>query len=270
MPELPDLAVFQQNLKTIVLNKIISSSGCNAVKSLINSSPEELDEAVKGNQFTDITRRGKHLIFTLNNDLRLVLHLMLRGRLLLLKSSQTHHTEECIWFDFSDGTMLVVIDPTRWIKLELLKDGDLNNSKLLKNLGPEADKVTLEELKEILQKSRLGRIKPLLMDQKKIAGIGNAYVDEILWKSKIHPNKTASLLTDAQINTLYRNISNVLKWGVEESTKDVGGELAESERSWMNVYRKRGKPCPNCKTPIEQTKVVGRDTFYCRRCQCNQ
>jgi formamidopyrimidine-DNA glycosylase len=149
----------------------------------------------------------------------------------------------------------------------VLIDCDLDNSKLLKGLGPEADRLSFDEFIEILKKSRLGRIKPLLMDQKKIAGIGNAYVDEILWKSKIHPNKTASLLTDAQIKTLYGNISEVLKWGVEESTKDVGEELAESERSWMNVYRKKGKPCPVCRTSIEQIKVVGRDTFYCRKCQ---
>ncbi|MDD3648227.1 MAG: hypothetical protein PHS44_07080, partial [Candidatus Dojkabacteria bacterium] len=178
MPELPDLAVFQNNLKKLVLNKVIKSTGCNAVKSLINSTPDELDDTVKGQKITDIERRGKHLIFTLSNDAKLILHLMLRGRLHLLNSRQADQPDHCVWFIFIDNTKLVLTDPTRWIKLEVLIDCDLDNSKLLKGLGPEADRLSFDEFIEILKKSRLGRIKPLLMDQKKIAGIGNAYVDE--------------------------------------------------------------------------------------------
>ncbi len=134
-------------------------------------------------------------------------------------------------------------------------------------MGPEADEIKLEEFTSMLKSSRLGRIKPILMDQKKIAGIGNAYTDEILWKSKIHANRTASLLNDTEIKTLHANIKKVLDWGIASNKREIGSKLCESKREWMNVYRKEGKPCPLCKTSIEQTKVNQRDTFYCPKCQ---
>ena len=267
MPELPDLAVFQQNLRKKILNKEIIEVGVNAEKSLINVTTVELRSTIVGQLFTDIKRRGKHLIFDLNDNSKLVLHLMLRGRLEYGNTIQDHLLSDCFWFQFEDKTELRVTDQKRWVKLEILKGGDLNTSKLLSKLGPEADKLGVEKFEKILKKSRLGRIKPLLMDQKKIAGIGNAYVDEILWKSKIHPNKTASLLSDAEIKTLNTNINKVLEWGIRKNAKELGENLNESRRKWMKVYRKKGKPCPECRAPIEQTRVIGRDTFFCPKCQ---
>jgi len=267
MPELPDLEVFQQNLLTQVKNKTIVETGCNAVKALTASTPEELNRISQGQQFTNISRRGKHLIFHISNDSKLILHLMLRGRLEYGSILKEHALSDCFWFQFNDGNELRIIDQTSWIKLEVIKDGNLQNSKLLSKLGPEADEIDLEKFSKILKASRLGRIKPLLMDQKKLAGIGNAYADEILWKSKINPGRSASLLTDNEIKTLHLNIQKVLSWGIDNNKKEAHGKLAESRREWMNIYRKKGKPCPECGTLIEYTKVNQRDTFYCPKCQ---
>lgn len=267
MPELPDLEVFKKNLLKNVIDKQIVNVGINATKAIIGVIPSELATMAKGQTFIDISRRGKHLIFELSNKKVLITHLMLRGRFEYGVIPQDHALSDCVWFDFVDKSELKITDRTRWIKVEVLDKSDIENSKLLKGLGPEADSLSLEELRTMLKKSRLGRIKPLLMDQKKIAGIGNAYVDELLWKSKIHPDKTASLLNDEEIKILHSNIVPVLKWGIEQSAKDVGNELKESSRKWMNVYRKEGSPCPECKTFIKYMKVNQRDTFFCPTCQ---
>jgi formamidopyrimidine-DNA glycosylase len=267
MPELPDLEVFKRNLCNKVIDKEIINVGVNATKAIIGVTPSELTAIAKGQTFVDVSRRGKHLIFELSNEKLLITHLMLHGRFEYGPIPQDHALSDCVWLNFADGNELKITDRTRWIKVEVLDKSHIENSKLLKGLGPEADEVSLTEFTAILKKSRLGRIKPLLMDQKKIAGIGNAYVDEMLWKSKIHPDKTASLLTDPEIQTLHSNILPVLKWGIEQSAKDVGKELKESSRKWMNVYRKEGQPCPICNTTIKYTKVNQRDTFYCPTCQ---
>jgi formamidopyrimidine-DNA glycosylase len=267
MPELPDLEVFKQNLLKLAINKVITEGGCNAPKSLINSSLSDFTRITTNEKFTDVNRRGKHLIFSLSSKAKLVLHLMLHGKFEYGSKTTDHAPSECFWFAFSDGNELKVIDRTRWVKLEVQKEGNLEKSKLLKGLGPEADEIGLKEFRKIIKSSRLGRIKPILMDQKKIAGLGNAYTDEILWKSKIHPNRTASLLKDAEIKTLHANIKKVLDWGIENNKKEVGNKLCESKRGWMNVYRKKSKECPKCRTKIKQTKVNQRDTFYCPKCQ---
>lgn len=267
MPELPDLEVFKQNLLKLALDKVITEAGCNATKSLINASVDDFKEAVTHEKFTDVNRRGKHLIFSLSNKSKLILHLMLHGKFEYGDKTTDHALSECFWFVFEDKNELKIIDRTHWVKLEVLQDGNLDNSKLLKGLGPESDEIGLEEFTKIIKSSRLGRIKPILMDQKKVAGIGNAYTDEILWKSRIHANRTASLLKDAEIETLYLNIKKVLGWGIASNKREIGNKLCESKREWMNIYRKKGRPCPRCKTPIMQTKVNQRDTFYCPKCQ---
>lgn len=267
MPELPDLEVFKQNLLKNVINKTILETACNSEKSLINTSADEFIQQTEQSQFTDISRRGKHLIFHLKNNSKLILHLMLRGRLEYGDIRMTDDFKDCFGFSFDDATTLKIIDPSHWVKLEVLEDGSLEDSKLLKGLGPEADEISLDEFTDVLKRSKIGRIKPLLMDQKKIAGIGNAYADEILWESKIHPNKTASMLSDSQINELHENIKKVLKWGIEQSKNDVGDKFEESGRKWMHVYRKESTECPRCKTTIKHLKVNQRDTFVCPTCQ---
>ncbi|MBN2015901.1 hypothetical protein JW766_03630 [Candidatus Dojkabacteria bacterium] len=268
MPELPDLEVFRQNLLKIAIDKVIDKTECNAYKALIGGSGEDLKEITEGYKFTDISRRGKHLLFFLNNKNVLILHLMLRGRLNYGETSSAHLLSDCFWFQFKDGNELKVTDRTRWVKLEMIHKAELEeNSKLLSKLGPEADSISLGNFENILKSSRLGRIKPLLMDQKKIAGIGNAYADEILWESKIFPNRTASLLDKEEIATIHKNIIKVLEWGIKNNKEELKDRLQESQRKWMNVYRKEEKPCPRCGNLIKHTKVNQRDTFYCNICQ---
>ncbi len=265
MPELPDLAVFKKNLKNKVLDKKITSTGTHASKSLINTDLKTVAKTLIGQKFTQISQRGKHIVFQTSNNYYVIFHLMLRGRFEYGKKLETHSFLYCFWFEFEDGNELRIKDRTHWAKLELIQD--LEESKLLNNLGPDADKVNLNEFKKTLKASRLGRIKPLLMDQKKIAGIGNAYADEILWASEIHPERSASLLSDKEIGNLHKNIKKVLLWGRKKSSSDVGEGFEESQRDWMNVYRKKGQECPKCGREILYMKVNGRDTFYCGKCQ---
>lgn len=274
MPELPDLEVFRETiLKKVKGNKIISV-GTNAIKKL---SPQLLSEysKVSNNSFiTKIERRAKYLIFTVSkqiqpkpNDPLIMVHLMLNGKFVYGIFEKEPNKTDIFWFEFEDKKQLRITDKTRWAKLELITDGDKSKSKFLKMLGPEPFDLSFNSFKLILKKGRLGRIKPLLMDQKKLAGVGNAYTDESLWLSGIHPNRTASLLNDNEIRTLYKSLILKLNEGIENNKKDVKDSLDESKREWMSVYRQKGKPCPRCFTQIEMLKVNQRDTFICPNCQ---
>jgi formamidopyrimidine-DNA glycosylase len=267
MPELPDLEIFRKNLLKFVNAKTIAEVGGNAQKAIISGTMDDLRKITEGMEIIAVTRRGKHLIFTLSNNAKIVIHLMLRGRLSYFEQEQETAFEDCFWFVFGDKSELKITDKTHWVKLEILKGGDLNSSKLLAKLGPEADLISRNELIKILKSSRLGRIKPFLMDQSRISGIGNAYADEILWESRISPQKTASLLTEIQMNELYCAIKKVLEWGIQKNEQEVGDTFFESKREWMHVYRKKGKPCPRCTNPIKYIKVNQRDTFFCPVCQ---
>lgn len=267
MPELPDLEVFRTTLTKNVIDKKIISIGTNAPKKIINASINDVEEATIGESIKEITRRGKHLIFELTSKAKLVIHLMLHGKFCYEKFEKEPNMTDVFWFEFEDGLQLRITDRTRWAKLELIKDGDLSSSKLLRDLGPEPFDLTLKDFKEILKKSRLGRIKPLLMDQKKIAGIGNAYTDEALWRANLNPNRSASLLSNDEMQILFNSVIEVLEWGQRKSAAEVGDSLKESKRNWMKIYRKQGQPCPTCGTKIEQSKVNQRDTFTCPNCQ---
>ncbi|MFC1721966.1 Fpg/Nei family DNA glycosylase, partial [Patescibacteria group bacterium] len=132
---------------------------------------------------------------------------------------------------------------------------------------PDSEDFTLGYFQDKLKRSR-GQIKPLLMKQEFIAGLGNAYTDEALFRAKIRPEEKANTLTREQVEKLHQAIRDVLPWGIEEIRKVVGDKVLEDEdRKFMNVYRREHQPCPVCQTKIVQTRIGGRDTFYCPKCQ---
>jgi len=179
-------------------------------------------------------------------------------------------THQRMRFDFSDGTQLYFIDPRKFARMQLIKT--LN--ELTSRLGPDALTLTLPKLHQIMKTKR--QLKPLLLDQSKIAGLGNIYVDEALWLAGLHPQRPAIDVAASDVCSLHRSIHTVLKQGI----KNGGASLGHGKGNFSNVYGQAGvnrdhfkvyqrtlTPCLTCHTPIERTVIGQRSTHFCPRCQ---
>ncbi len=273
MPELPDLEVLKENIWQQFGGHTVSDVYARQEK-------DKLISKLKNQKLVGITRRGKFLIFAFGKDeatikAELVMHLMLNGRLtvepaghsrpgLARQPSQARRPGTVLLaIEFDNRKELRLTDHTFWAKFWLGSDGRLD--KL--GVEPLSPDFTEAWFAKHIQKSR-GKIKPLLMKQEFIAGLGNAYTDEALFAAQINPSREAKKLGADEISTLYYAIKKVIPWGIEQIKKTVGDEVKEDEkRAFMKVYRKTGQKCPRCGKMIKETKLQGRDTFYCGNCQ---
>lgn len=261
MPELPDLEVLKEN--------IWQQFGGHAVSDVYaRQEKDKLISKLKNQKLVGITRRGKFLIFAFGKDeatikAELVMHLMLNGRLTVVSAGSSRPGTVLLAIEFNHAKELRLSDHTFWAKFWLGSDGHLD--KL--GVEPLSPDFTDTWFAGRVQKSR-GKIKPLLMKQEFIAGLGNAYTDEALFAAKINPSREAKKLGADEISTLYHAIKKVIPWGIEQIKKTVGSKIKEDEkRAFMKVYRKAGRECPRCGKMIKETKLQGRDTFYCGNCQ---
>lgn len=255
MPELPELEVLKHNILAKLKGEKVVSVYARKDRAMLSS-------ALAGKILGDIARRGKYLIFKFG-DHTLLLHLLLSGRIFYKKHKEEKKGTTILAIEFENGYDLRVEDRRFWTKVML------DDEKILDKLGPEpySDKFSFEYFKGKVQKSR-SLIKPLLMKQEFIAGIGNAYVDELLFDAGINPRMYANMLNDKKVQKLYNSIKKILKWAIEETKKSVGNEVMEDEaRNFTKVYRKEGQKCPHCQSSIKMIEVNGRDTFYCLKCQ---
>lgn len=274
MPEIVELEIMKENLERKVLDKKVVSAKVFAPKILQNISASNVEKSLRNQVLKKITRRGKHLIFNFPNELRMIIHLMLNANMTWEKVDDEITPRTVFSLDFNNKIRLAFKDWSRWMKVWFFtKDnGSTEDLPFIKNLGvePLSKDFTIKIFKEICRKSRTGNIKAVLMDQKKIAGIGNAYADETLFAAKINPNRVASKLNDEELETIFNEIRKTINRGLKNVRKLARAndfDIQEQERSWMNVYRKDGQPCPVCKGEIVKERLNQRDAFYCRRCQ---
>lgn len=283
MPELPDLETFAHNLRPLIVNKKIVAIQVKKPRSVLPLTANEFAKKSVNQTVSAVRRRGKQLVFSLSAGGELCLHLMLHGEmfyqpgrgerpLTILEPGQIRVQDRsayegrsqpqftCLEFEFADSSQLFLADSTQWLKVSftpLAKGG----------IEPLAKEFTSERLKEIVKKKKLGSVKDLLMDQKRIAGIGNAYADEILWQAKIQPGRVASLLKDDEIISLHQAVETVLLHATAEVRKRIRGGITGEVRDFLNVHDRKNKPCPRCQTPIRLTLVKGRGTYFCSKCQ---
>jgi len=267
MPELPDLEVIKENLYKKVTNKEITE--LKLLKpSVAQPDPKTLQENLPGKKVTNVDRRGKYLILGLSDQSSLLIHLMLEGQLDYQPSSAPLEKGTCALLLFCDGFRVSFIDERGWMKLRRIPPGELSQTKELSALGPEPfdPQFTPEYLKEILTKFR-GTIKHALMEQGNLAGIGNAYADEILFCAHINPARKSRDLTERERDLLYHCIKKTLCWGIEETRKRIGDSVHGEIREFLRVHRKEGIPCPRCKELIRRVDIEGRGTYFCPSCQ---
>ena len=271
MPELPEVQTVVDTLSQFIIDKEIID--VNVIKGKIIAKPKEVQEFIRileGSKIEGVRRRGKYIIINLDNQYYYVTHLRMTGRFIYSKEEE-QDKYDCIIFGFDDGSRLRLGSKRKFTRTYLVKK--LDEAGSLTKLGPEPllDEFTLDKFKKMLI-NRRGRIKPLLLNQKFLAGLGNIYVDEALFIAKIHPVTTADALNGDQIEKLYDAIRQVLSEGIKYrgTTKwdyvDAAGRSG-SYQEYLRVYDKEGKECINCGNKLERIKVGGRSSYFCPSCQ---
>jgi formamidopyrimidine-DNA glycosylase len=272
MPELPELEVVKEVLQRRVVGctiegvQAIGGGSAIIVRSL---TQQRLEDALTGTQIENITRRGKFLIFWLkpayqDSDLFLALNPKLTGRLQLAQPKEKKLPKTHLIFSLSNGDQLRYVDQRTMGQLYLA--ADLAQVPDYAALGPEPFDVSLEEFRERLKPYR-GEIKGVLTRGEFIAGIGNAYADEILWEARLHPYRKRTALTGEEIDRLYAAMQSVLREAIDKVRVEMGEAIHLKPRDFMAVHMKSGEPCPRCGMPISLVGANQRITNFCRTCQ---
>ncbi|WP_326716328.1 DNA-formamidopyrimidine glycosylase [Vagococcus jeotgali] len=272
MPELPEVETVRKGLEQLVLGKKIQSVDVLWGKIIDSPDVDTFKHELIGQTIEKMDRRGKFLIFELTNY-DLISHLRMEGKFEYHESSEdiTKHTH--VLFTFTDGSQLRYLDVRKFGRFNLVKKGEAKDYKGIKKLGPEPilPDFDLEDFENGL-KNKTKAIKPLLLDQTLVTGLGNIYVDEALFKSRIHPEQPANTLSKKEVKILHQAIIDVLGEAVEaggttiRTYKNALGDAGTFQIS-LNVYGKQGESCIRCGTEISKIKVAQRGTHFCSLCQ---
>lgn len=289
MPELPDLAILVDALDAGLAGRPLT--GASTPQSLVlRGTPAEL-AAFNGQVLNEVSRRGKFLVFRFDRD-RIIVNAMLTGRLGFAapKSKAWPQTAAVLdfapvatdrdrppakwtvgadWLPAPDGPVeMRYRDSTRMGKIYLLPDGVTREVAGWDELGPDADdpSLSLEVWRARIAKHN-GELKNLLRNQAFVAGIGNAYSDEILWEARLAPFRTRASLAPGEVDALYAATRKVLHWAIGELRRLVPSRLEVEQRKFLNVHWKGGEACPRCGTRISEVKAGGFVTNWCRGCQ---
>jgi len=267
MSELPELAVMQEVLTERLIGRTIAAA--TAVHPDILKTVEPELDSLLGKSFTSISRRGKHLIFTLADDLHMVVHLMLAGRLILCKSDTKATKASGCLVTFTDGEDLRIIENTTIRRARVHIVCDPQDVETIANAGiePLSDAFTVEYLSQhVLERKR--QLKKTLTDQTIIAGIGSAYADEILFDAKLSPIRYGTTMHEKEIQRLYVSIRTVLNWAIDAIRAEAGGAtVTPHERPFARVYKRSELPCFECGTKIAEIRYAQTKTYYCPSCQ---
>lgn len=255
MPELPSVEIFKRYFDSTSLKQEIQSVEVNNPEILINTSPKELENILVEQEFNGSKRYGKYLFSHLNNDYFLILHFGMTGYLEYDKSCDNPYIRLSIAFKVGN---LNFIDARKFGKIGLTTDVEQFIKD--KNLGPDALEISCKTFIEKFRR-RKGLIKPLLMNQNFIAGIGNLYADEILYQSYIHPMSKADKLNEDKLKKIYQEMIRVLKKAIDYEDKTFS-----LPSNFLLPHRHQKGECPQG-GPLKVIKVGGRTTYYCAKRQ---
>ncbi len=267
MPELPELEVMREVLALRVLDRSILSARAARPDILKTVSPP-LD-ALAGESFREIERVGKHLVLTVRDNLHVVMHLMVAGRLVLTGSNTKVTKATGFVVTFADGEDLRLVEngSIKRAKVHLVaKPADVDRVARA-GVEPFSEAFTPEFLTQRFANERR-QVKKAITDPAWIGGIGTAYADEILFAARLSPIRYVNTLKDKEIERLWTATRDVLRAGIEATRARSKGTLVSDEaRDAMQVYGRAGEPCPVCGTPIAEIRFAETRTFYCTHCQ---
>ena len=270
MPELPEVETIRGHLAPHVEGRRLEALEVLDARWCRPLAPAELGAAVTGRTVERLGRRGKYLVWELSDDVFLLVHLRMTGTLLLDTAADLPHTR--VRFDLG-GRTVSFVDPRRFGTAELALGPDALDAFFAARLGvePLGSEFTSAHLHALTRASR-APIKAFLLDQKKLAGVGNIYADEALFRARIHPLRPANRLTRAQTEALHDGVIASLEAGVAakgasiDDFRDPYGARGAFQDEFL-VHLREGEPCPVCGTTIRKLRAAGRGTYVCEHCQ---
>jgi len=266
MPELPDLEIIREYLAPRLPGVSITSAVVRRPIIVRNLLGDDFAAHMTGLQFADVRRRGKFLLLGLDDGTVLVINPMLAGRLRYGDPLKKERTRDALVLRLNDGHELRYHDAEDMGKIYLTLD--LGQIPTFIDLGPEANDPDLT-LDIFLQRLRRhpGEIKGILTNQEFVAGIGNAYADEICWRAGIYPFRRRASLDADELARLHAAMQSVLAEAIGTLRAQVGNAIDVEVRDFLAVHGKPGQPCPRCGTSISEVSRERRDTHFCRACQ---
>jgi formamidopyrimidine-DNA glycosylase len=267
LPELPEVETVRARLAPLLAGRTLERVDIRDERLTRPFDPVLVASELEGERVAEVERRGKYLVLRLGTGRALLVHLRMTGS---FRGEETAHTRAVIELD--DGTRIVYRDVRRfgtWLLLEpgeveTYLDARLGAEPLSRGFGPRALARALE--------GRRAPIKAALLDQRTVAGLGNIYVDEALWRARVHPLRPARELDADQVRVLHRAIRAALRMGIARQGATLRDYAQPDGRRGamqheFKVYGRGGEPCDRCGTPIEKIKLGGRGTWYCPSCQ---
>lgn len=288
MPELPEVETVRRGLSELLVGLTVADVAYDNVKSFPNML-EDVRAFLISAQITEVRRRAKVLIIELSSEYALVVHLKMTGQLIYrgegIRFGAGHPTDSLVGelpdrstrvvITFTNGARLFFNDQRKFGWMRLMPSVEVPNIDFMQKVGPEpleAD-FTWQLMRDRLQRRKNSNIKAALLDQTVIAGVGNIYTDESLWGAYIHPLTLVRHLADEDFQKLHKSLTDVLILGIEKGgSTDKNYVNAEGKRgsylTFANVFRREGQTCPrHPDTVIQKTRVAGRGTHVCPKCQ---
>jgi formamidopyrimidine-DNA glycosylase len=289
VPELPEVETIRRQLAPHLEGRTIVRAVIGDPRLTRPAAPAEVEVGLAGRRIERLGRRGKYLIWELSGDRHLLVHLRMTGALLYdpvesaaagpmgtsagaeLPAPWGPHGRS--WFELDDGHRVVYVDPRRFGTAHLLASTQARDAYLDLRLG--AEPLTPEFTVEYLRRAARGvraPVKAFVLDQRRIAGVGNIYADEALYRARIHPLRAAGRLTTAQLAALHEAIEDALRAGIEakgatiDDFRHIDGATGSFQDLFL-VHRREGEPCLTCATVVRKLVVGGRGTYVCEVCQ---
>jgi len=271
MPELPEVETVVAQLRPHLVGRRILAADVLWPRTLAAPDRTSFIERLLGRQITGLSRRGKYLLFELDSDDALIVHLRMTGRLEIVErdSPLREGPHARAWFDLSGGECLVFTDARKFGRIWLARD----LGEVLGALGPEPLDWEFDaaRLAARIRRRRVA-VKALLLDQAVVAGIGNIYADEALFLAGIHPLRPGLSLSDDEIERLHAAIRQVLREAISQQGTTLRDYrppygLEGAYQNQLRVYQQTDLPCPRCGTPIQRIRVTQRSTHFCPQCQ---
>ncbi len=271
MPELPEVETIRRHLAPRVEGRVLRELEVMDARWCSPLAAHEVASAVEGRRVDALTRRGKYLIWELHDDVHLMMHLRMTGTLLLDPAEPPRHRRVRAAFD--DGQQLYFDDPRRFGTGELALGSDALDEFFAGRLGvePFSPEFTSAHL-YALTRARRAPIKAFLLDQRRIAGVGNIYADEALFRAGIHPLRPAGRLTRSQVAALRDGVIASLEAGLDakgasiDDFRDPDGVQGSFQNRFL-IHLREGEQCLVCGRPVRKLRVAARGTYVCERCQ---
>jgi formamidopyrimidine-DNA glycosylase len=271
MPELPEVETIRRQLAPLVEGRTFERVEIDDARWCRPLAPSEMEDALRGREVERLGRRGKYLVWSLSDDVHLAQHLRMTGTVLCgAHPTQTHVR---VRIDLDEGPPLAIVDPRRFGTGELLLGGEALDGFFAARLGlePLDERFTAQHL-QALARGRRTPVKAFLLDQRRMAGVGNIYADEALYRAEIHPSRSVGRLSDDQ----HERLREALVWALEAGIEARGATIDDfrhvdgvwgSFQDRFQAHRREGEPCGRCGERIVKLVVAGRGTYVCERCQ---